>query len=88
VRFRRFVDENPSVVTTIVRLARERKAAGHTRWSIRGALELLRERPELITGTVTVPGGRRVAIDNSFGSLMSRLVMAHAPDLDGFFKTR
>jgi hypothetical protein len=88
VRFLRFATDNPEVVRTIIRLARERKAAGHKWWGMRAAFELIRERPELIAGSETVPGSRRVKLNNDFTAPMARLVMQLAPDLDGFFKTR
>jgi hypothetical protein len=88
IRFLKFVTDNPSIPRTIIRLARERKAAGQKWWGMRAAFELLRGQPELIVGHDVLPGGQRVKLNNDYTAPMARLVMKMAPDLDGFFNTR
>lgn len=88
VRFLQFATDNPAVVQRIIEMARDRKAAGHTWWSMRACFELLREEPHLFNGADILPDGTRVKLNNSFTPLMARLVMRMAPDLEGFFNTR
>jgi len=45
-RFRRFHEQNPHVMTELVRLARQLKASGYDRYSIKGLWEVLRWRSE------------------------------------------
>jgi hypothetical protein len=86
VRFLQFASNNPELVRTIIRMARERKTAGHSHWGMRAAFELLRER-QLAT-IESVPGVGRVKLNNDYTAPMARLVMKMAPDLEGFFSTR
>jgi hypothetical protein len=87
-RFAQFIKRTSHVVSTIVRLARERKADGKSSWSMRAVFEQLRDQPELIGGYETVPGGRRVKLDNTLAAPMARHVMRIAQDLHGYFRTR
>jgi hypothetical protein len=88
VRFLRFVTANPGIPRAIIRLARERKQAGHDSWGMRAAFEALRDRPDLVSGQETVPGGKRVMLNNDYVALMTPLVVRLAPDLAGYFRTR
>ena len=81
-QFEKFDRDNPAVFTTLVRLAREWKAAGHNRC----AIDLLVNRVRWEIGLQTT--GDDFVINNSYRSRYSRKIMAECPDLTGFFEVR
>ena len=88
VRWLRFVTENPDVPRVLVRMARERVAAGDGYVSMRGLFEELRRRPDLIAGDDQINDGRRVKLNNNFTRLATELVLQLAPELRKYFRTR
>jgi hypothetical protein len=82
-RFTEFHHANPHVYDAIVRLARQRKAAGWATGSIAQIFEVLRWESDLVT--VSDDG---LKLNNDFRAPYARLVMANEPDLAGFFHTR
>ena len=83
-RFRAFHEANPQVYEALCILARQLKARGRRRYSIKGLFEELRHRYRLQTDRM----GSDYKIDNSFSSRYARAMMEQEPDLDGFFETR
>ena len=79
-RFAEFVSDNPWFVVECIRMAREHKAAGNKRWSMKAIFELLRHKFRRTGG--------RYGLNNSYTSLMARLLIERAPDLKGFFELR
>jgi hypothetical protein len=82
VRFEQFHADNPHVFSALVKLAREWKAAGHTRC----AIDLLVNRLRWDIGIET--HGDDFTINNDFRSRYSRKMMAECQDLQGFFEVR
>jgi len=82
-RFTEFHQRNPGVYAAIVRLARQRKAAGWTTGSIAQIFEVLRWEADLLI--VSEDG---LKLNNDYRAPYARLVMANEPDLAGFFHTR
>ena len=82
-RFNKFHSENPHVYDAIVKLARHAKSRGKTRTSLKRIFELIRWDVDM-----SVYGDHEFALDNSYTSRYSRLVMANERDLDGMFETR
>ena len=80
--FLTFHEENPHLYRELVKLARELKAAGHRRYSIKGLYETLRYRWSLRTK------GEPVKLNNNYTAHYARLIMAQERDLEGFFSTR
>lgn len=81
-RFKAFVEQNPHVIDTLTRLAREARARGMTKVGVKMLWEIARW--EAITSTT----GDEWKLNNSFHSRAARLVMEREPDLAGFFETR
>jgi hypothetical protein len=82
VRFAEFIHTNPHVVTRVIELAREWKAAGHDKCS----MELIFARLRWDEGIAT--RGDQFRLNDHWTSRMSRHVMNVCPDLAGFFNTR
>lgn len=82
-RFTEFHHRNPQVYAAIVRLARQRQAAGWATGSIAQIFEVLRWESDLLT--VSDDG---LKLNNDYRAPYARLVMANEPDLAGFFHTR
>ena len=83
-RFRAFHEANPQVYDALCVLARQLKARGHRRYSIKGLFEVLRHRYALQTNRL----GDDYKINNSYSSRYARALMEQEPDLDNFFETR
>lgn len=81
-RFEAFHAENPRVYQTLVRLAREARAAGKERIGIAMLYEVTRWQLSLQTTD------EEFKINNSYRSRYARLIMATEPDLQGVFETR
>lgn len=81
-RFAAFHRDNPNVYATLVRLAREARAAGKTRIGMKALVE--RARWDLWLAT----HGDEYKINNSFVSRYVRLIVSQEPDLAGMFETR
>jgi len=79
-RFAEFVAANEWFVAECILRAREHKAAGNKRWSMKAIFELTRHKFRNTSG--------RYGLNNSYTSLMARLVIERAPDLKGFFELR
>jgi hypothetical protein len=82
-RFRDFHERNPGVYSTLVRLAREAKAAGYTRIGIAMLYEVCRW--QMLLGS---DPNEDYKLNNDYRSHYARLIMANEPDLDGIFETR
>lgn len=80
-RFVAFHLRNPHVYRGLHRLAMSWRRAGHRRWSIYSAFEVLRWQ----SGTT---GGEPWKLNNNFRPYYARLMMECEPGLDGFFETR
>jgi hypothetical protein len=78
-----FHHANPDVYRSLVKLARQWKAAGHDRCSIAMLFEVLRFDVGLKT---TSPDGLK--LNNSYRSRYARIIQANEHDLRGFFETR
>lgn len=82
IDFQKFHASHPDVYDQLVTLARQWKAAGHTKCSIGLLWERLRWEYGL-TGATSGP-----AFNNNHRSRYARLIMWSEPDLAGFFDTR
>lgn len=80
-RFSAFADANPEVLQTLIDLARDAKGRGYKTYSLKALWEVLRFGFDPVTA-------ERYKLSNDFTSRYSRLVMATAPDLRGFFVTK
>ena len=67
----------------VIRLARDLRAVGITRYGIAGIWERLRW-----DRAVRVPGSAEWKLDNRYRSHLARKVMAEVPELAGLFETR
>lgn len=83
LRFRRFMDENPDAIDALVEIAREVKAAGHDRVSMKLIFEVARFR-----FLIRQQAGERFALNNSYTSRAARYMQAKYPDLAGMFELR
>ena len=88
VRWLKFVAANPHVPRTLVRMARDRVAAGEKYVSMRGLFEELRRRPDLLNGYSQVEGGHTCKLNNSYTRLATELVIELAPELRNVFRMR
>lgn len=82
-RFAEFHRENPDVYSELVKLARQLKRSGHTRYSIAGLFEVVRFNASLET---TSDDGFK--INNDYKPLYAREIMEREKDLADFFETR
>lgn len=80
--FQEWATLNPEVVTEIIARAREAKASGRDRYSLKVILERVRWEMTVIRGM------EEWSVNNSFAPLLSRLVMVLAPDLGNLFELR
>ena len=83
VRFVKFHQDNPKVYETLVELAREWKAAGNDKCSIKMLFEILRWQYGIRTRTA-----EPFALSNDFTSRYARLIAANEPDLAEMFMFR
>jgi hypothetical protein len=81
-RFEQFHRRNPSVLDTLIRLAREAKATGLTHLSIKYIYEIARMDPSLVTD------GRPFKLTNSYTAFYARKIVDEAPDLASLFTLR
>lgn len=81
-RFQEFHEKNPHVYTTLVEMARELKAVGHSKIGMQMLFEVIRWKS--MRRTV----GDQYKMNNDYASRYSRLIMDTEPDLDGYFETR
>lgn len=82
-RFAEFHAAHPEVYAALVRLAREGKAAGHTKLGIGMLFEVLRWEH-----MVRPDDSEPYRLNNVYRSRYARLVMDQEPDLAGIFDTR
>lgn len=82
-RFETFHQSNPEVYTQLVRLARELKAKGYSRYSIDALCHVVRWDMALKTD-----GNDGYKLNDHWTSRYARLIMASEPDLAGFFKVK
>lgn len=83
LRFRRFMNENPEAIGALAEIAREVKAAGHDRVSMKLVFEVARFR-----FLIRQQPGERFALNNSYTSRAARYMQAKYPDLAGMFELR
>jgi len=81
-KFEEFHRENPWVYESMVRLARQAKAAGKTKIGLRLLLEVCRW--ERILSTTD----EDFKINNNYAPYYARLIMSQCPDLKGMFNVR
>jgi hypothetical protein len=81
-RFAAFHEANPHVYATLVRLAREARAAGKERLGMKALWERLRWELEVVTR------GDEFRCNNNYTAAYARLLMDNEPDLAGLFETR
>ena len=81
-RFDAFHRANPHVYAALVKLAREWKAAGHTRCGMKMLFEVLRYERGIRTS------GEQYVMNNDFTAFFARLIMRECVDLRGFFEVR
>lgn len=81
-RFARFHEENPQVYAWLRHQALLLKRRGHSRYSIKTLLEVLRWRSDIKTS------GDTFKINNDFTAHYARLLMQREPELQGFFELR
>ena len=82
VRFAQFHHANPHVYASLVRMARQWRAAGRGPCSIKMLFEVLRWEYGIATS------GEPFLLNNSFTSRYARLIEANERDLVGIFHTR
>lgn len=82
VDFQKFCDDNPSIYTNLVSMARKAKAAGFSKYGIKGLFEVLRWSRTVETKTLDFK------LNNNYTSRYARLIMSKEPDLKDFFETR
>ena len=80
-RFQAFHAANPDILERLIKLARGAKERGFKEYSIKGLWEVLRFNSNPKTS-------EHYKLCNNFTSRYARVVMAHAPDLEGFFVLR
>lgn len=78
-KWQAFMDAHRWFVPAVIKMARERKAAGSNRWSTKAAFEILRPRCHRSS---------EYGLNNNYSALCAREVMRQAPDLQGFFELR
>jgi len=78
-RFKVFHEQNPHVVTHLVRLARQARAAGHHQYGIAALFEVLRWEMTVVTT------GEAYKMCNDYKPFYARLIAIMHMDLDGFF---
>ena len=81
-RFEAFHAANPHVYWRIVRLARQHKAFGHPKGSMKALFEVMRWNMKVKTS------GKPWKLNNIYTAHYAQLVMEECPDLRGFFETR
>ena len=81
-KFLEFHRDNPHVYVQLVDCARQVKARGKTRYSIKGLFEVVRFREDTRTT------GKPFKLNNNYTAYFARKIMEENPDLDGFFKLR
>jgi len=83
-KFLEYHSDNPQIYDSIVRYARQLKAAGRTTFGIGAIVERIRWDYAISTK----PDEKGFKISNDYRSRYSRLVMINCADLRGFFKTK
>lgn len=81
-RFEEFHEQNPQVYERLVKLARQAKGRGYTKYSVKTLIEIVR------WSFIVDKGYREFSIDNNFSSSYAREIMKNEPDLADFFETR
>jgi len=81
-KFEWFHHNNPHVFDELVYICRMAKAKGRKKWSIVGAVEVIR------WSQLQTYSKDDFKINNNFRPLYARLIMEKCPDLEGFFDTR
>jgi hypothetical protein len=84
-RFERFHAANPHVYDALVKMARQLKARGHTKYGLAALFEVLRWQRAMETDDVNTD---RLKLSNDYRSRYARFIEAHEPDLEGFFSMR
>ncbi|MCA0268759.1 MAG: hypothetical protein LCH53_06020 [Bacteroidetes bacterium] len=80
-----FLDAHPEVYDAIVRIARQLKARGYARYSIKGVMEIVRYLHE---GDTKPDAAEPFKLNNNYSATFARVVMAREDDLQDFFQTR
>lgn len=84
-QFNAFNEKNPHVAQALAEMAIRLKRKGHDHYSIDVLFGVLRYRTDM----TTVPNDGDVwKLNNNHRPYMSRFLMDHWPELDGFFETR
>jgi hypothetical protein len=78
----KFHQENPHVLRELASVALQVRRAGWTRWSIKGAFEVIRYNGQVKTT------GRTYKLNNNHSAYYARWIMRDVPELQGFFRTR
>lgn len=84
-RFMEYHSNNPHVYDAFLEVISRAKKKGKTKWSIAGAIEILRWESDL---DATVDYNFRFKIANDYKPIYARMVMELNPSLEGFLKTR
>lgn len=85
-RFERFHAAHPEVYAELAKLARQVRARGHHKYSIKGLFEIVRFNAAVgrVEGDIADP----FVLNNDFSALYARLLMEQEADLAGMFETR
>lgn len=83
LRWRRFLNDQPDAIASLVEIAREIKAAGHDRVSMKLVFEVARFR-----FLIRQQPGEHFALNNSYTSRAARHLAEKYPDLAGLFEMR
>lgn len=81
-QFEAYHARNPHVYRAIVRMARDLRRKGVTRWGIANLVEKLRFDYAVMTD------GDEFRLNNNYRAFYARLIMQNEPDLAGFFELR
>ena len=84
-RFEVWINANPLVLDTFIRLAREAKARGKTRIGAKLICEVIRWEMSINSD---VPDDDEFALNNVYVSRLARLAASRAPDIADMFKFR
>lgn len=83
-RFEQFHDDNPEILSYLIRFAREAKASGFKKYGI----EAIWQRMRWHVSFEVKNRKDDYKFNDHYRSRYARLVMKTAPDLDGFFEIR
>ena len=81
-KFKEFHRDNPDVYTELVKLAKQLKAKGRSKYGIKSLFEVVRWHRALATT------GDEFKLNNNYTAYYARLIMHREPSLKGFFSVR